>query len=392
MDTTDANAGNENQEAVAARVIGLDETESNLLIAASDQKFSVPVDEELLRLIRRAQTVRAAAAHDSAPPARAAEFDGIRASDRELTPCEMQARIRAGETPEEIAAVSSTDIETIRRFESPILAEREFMIEQAQASAIAQQPEAPALGGVVVDRLAARGVASEDIEWSAYRLPGSQWTIEVQFQAGDRDRSASWSFEPRSQRISALDDEARWLTETEEPRDEPIPARLAPVRDWVYDVDSDGGVVGADGAGAAEQEEEPDDSLARQQDLLDELSSRRGRRQPVSDEQDPFELLGEIPAAHPPASRPDLAVDAEILQLPDPEVESISDEEAAAIAKDIADVEAQPADGEPVSATEEPEDHREESEKAERPTRRSNRNRRTSVPSWDEIVFGARTY
>src|SRR5690625_3484506 len=120
MDTTDADAGNENQEAVAARVIGLDEAESNLLIAASDQKFSVPVDDELRRLIRRAQTARAAAARDSAPPAGTAESDGIPANDRELTPREIQARIRAGETPEEIAAVSSTDIETIRRFESPI--------------------------------------------------------------------------------------------------------------------------------------------------------------------------------------------------------------------------------------------------------------------------------
>src|SRR5690625_7839252 len=79
--------------------------------------------------------------------------------------------------------------------------------------------------------------------------------------------------------------------------------------------------------------------MAHQQDLLDELSSTRGLRQPLlgEDDDDPFDLLGDIPAAHPPASRPDLAIDAEILQLPEPSESEASAEE---IAEEIGDIEA----------------------------------------------------
>lgn len=431
MDTTDAqpedDSGAQNPETLTAKVIGLDEAEENLIFSAADQRFSVPVDGELRRLVRRARSTPVAT------PVPAAAEDEVAPAVTALTPREIQARIRAGESPEDIAAASDTDLDAILRYESPIVAERNYVIEQAQAAPIAREPEAPLLGEITVDRLAARGVAAADIEWTAYRIPGAQWTVEMRFTAGERDRSATWSFEPRSRLVSALDDEARWLTETEEPRDEPIPSRLTPVRDWVYDVDTDGGVIGSGEAPPAPEpaaeEPEVDGVMARQQDLLDELSSRRGRRQPIlgEDDEDPFDLLGEIPAAHPPASRPDLAVDAEILQLPEAAAQGLSDADAAAIADEIADVEAQPAesesgdraarkgsrkrrdaqnnadaaqpesktggvkdgsakDGESKADGAEADDNADEKPK---PARRSAR--RASVPSWDEIVFGART-
>lgn len=411
MDTTDAQPEKDgdarDDQMRAARVIGLDEAEENLIFQADDKRFSVPVDGELRRLIRRARSTPA--------PAVPAPAQDDEAPVAQLTPREIQARMRAGESPEDIAATSDFDVDAIRRYESPILAERAYVIEQAQGSPISRDPEAPVLGEVVVDRLAARGVASGDLEWSAYRLPGSQWTLEARFTAGERERSATWSFEPRSRLVSALDDESRWLTESEEPRDEPIPTRLTPVRDWVYDVDTDGGVVGSgepDDEPAIDEEPDANDFMAHQQDLLDELSSRRGRRQPLlgEDDDDPFDLLGDIPAAHPPASRPDLAIDAEILQLPEPSESEASAEE---IAEEIGDIEAveaeetQPAQSKDetgkretgtgsdtdtdtdTGATGKDEADKNEGEKKTRPSRRSAR--RASVPSWDEIVFGART-
>ncbi len=405
MDTTDAqpdkdfNADTPQPE--VAQVIGLDETEQNLLIDASGQRFRVPVDGELRRLVRRSHTTVV-----PAPQPEMGDDDESEAPAAQLAPREIQARIRAGEDPEDLAELTGTDLDTIRRYEGPIIAERNYVIEQAQMAPISRDSEAPLLGEITVDRLAARGVPAIEIEWTAYRISGAPWTVEMQFTAGERERSATWSFEPRSRQLSALDDEARWLTETEEPRDEPIPSRLSPVRDLVYDVDSDGGVIGAGKDLPAslltpDSEPQPDDVFARQQDLLDELSSRRGRRQPIlgEDEDDPFELRGEIPAAHPPASRPDLAVDAEVLQLPEstPGADGGLDGEdaqTAAIADEIADVEAQPAPERAASADKvEGQSDRADAPKPEtdkpRPTRRSAR--RASVPSWDEIVFGART-
>lgn len=407
MDTTDAQLEKDgdahDDQTRAARVIGLDEAEENIIFQADGKRFSVPVDGELRRLIRRARSTPVAAAP-------AAEEEAV-APSAELTPREIQARMRAGESAEDIAATSDFDVEAIRRYESPILAERAYVIEQAQAAPISRDPEAPVLGEVTVDRLAARGVDSNDLEWSAYRLPGSDWTVELQFTAGERDRSATWSFEPRSRLVTALDDESRWLTESDEPRDEPIPTRLTPVRDWVYDVDTDGGVVGAGSSPSSDADavetqqagadEKPDvgDFMAHQQDLLDELSSRRGRRQPLlgEDDDDPFDILGDIPAAHPPASRPDLATDAEILQLPE---SSEPDESAEEVAEQIGDVEAieEAPDKPDVGSSEKRTNAAEggkgegagtEEKKKPRPSRRSAR--RASVPSWDEIVFGART-
>lgn len=387
MDTTDATPDDETSElssVSAARVIGLDDSDQNLLFESDGQRFSVPVDGELRRLVRRARST------PTSPAAAAASIlhdEDATPNQPELTPREIQTRMRAGESPEDIAEATNGDVESIRRYESPIIAERNYVIEQAQGAPIARDPEAPLLGEITVDRLAARGVSAQELEWSAYRIPGSRWTVELRFVAGDRERSATWSFEPRSRLVSALDDESRWLTEPEEPRDEPIPTRLTPVSDWVYDVDADGG-------GLDKEEPEEDDMMARQQDLLDELSSRRGRRQPLlgEDEEDPFDLLSDIPAAHPPASKPEEAVDAEILQLP----EAPSDEEAEQIASEIGDVEAvetdEPVEEEPTAGKHEKPERDEEDESEEKKPKPSRRSaRRASVPSWDEIVFGART-
>ncbi len=95
------------------------------------------------------------------------------------------------------------------------------------------------------------------------------------------------------------------------------------VSERVYDVEADGGV----------RESAADEPVApRTVDILDALRGRRGRRQPV-DDGGPVEGIGaplqtdlvddllergDAPGAHPPASRPDEATDAEILALPEP--------------------------------------------------------------------------
>src|ERR1700735_2625338 len=50
-----------------------------------------------------------------------------------LRPKEIQARIRAGETAEEIADAAGIPVERVRWFEGPVLAERAYIAEQAQS-------------------------------------------------------------------------------------------------------------------------------------------------------------------------------------------------------------------------------------------------------------------
>ena len=75
------------------------------------------------------------------------------------------------------------------------------------------------------------------------RAPGPS---SLTFAAGGRQREAAWHFDPLARTVSAVDDEARWLSEDEAagarpaspPRTSPRPSR--PSR--VYDVEAEGGV------------------------------------------------------------------------------------------------------------------------------------------------------
>ena len=199
--------------------------------------------------------------------------------------------------------------------------------------------------------------------------------------------------------MRATDDEARWLSETDL-SDEPIPRRhLAAVRSTVFDVEVDDAlrpVLAFVDQPAVAPAPEPDPELATHA-LLDDLAGRRGVRQPLEesleDDGEEFEGFGPqhafdfelplgtpqgIPAAHPPASRPDKATDAQVLTMPTDRqgrgqrptghpsahpVDGVTDSHPV--------TEAGPADPDPAA-------------------RAKPRKGRASVPSWDEIVFGAK--
>ena len=56
--------------------------------------------------------------------------------DSMLRPRDIQARIRAGETPESVAAAAQTTVEKVMPYAAPVLAEREHVAERAQRSSI----------------------------------------------------------------------------------------------------------------------------------------------------------------------------------------------------------------------------------------------------------------
>src|SRR5699024_7366157 len=74
----------------------------------------------------------------------------------------------------------------------------------------------PTLGTRVLDRLAKRGVDTDNVGWDATRPEGGGWTVVVSFVAGQRRRAGAWRFDPADRTIEALDDEARWLSEDEQ--------------------------------------------------------------------------------------------------------------------------------------------------------------------------------
>src|ERR1700722_20220736 len=78
-----------------------------------------------------------------------------------LRPQEIQERIRAGETAEEIADAAGVPIERVRWFEGPVLAERAYRAEEAQRATIRQPGDSgpgPRVGHMVEQGLRASGV------------------------------------------------------------------------------------------------------------------------------------------------------------------------------------------------------------------------------------------
>jgi hypothetical protein len=367
-----------------------DDGEHVVLTGTDGQKYRLRIDERLRAAVRRDR-------------ARLGQLEieiagGVR-------PRDIQARIRAGETAEEVAESAGLPLEHVRRYEGPVLAERQHVAGLARRAPSRQVADRPPFGELVVERLTARGVDTDGTVWDAWRREGSTWTVELAFRAGSKDRRAQWAFDVQRSHLEPLDDEARWLSA--EPNQQPAAPgrRLAAVTERVYDVEADGGVrpvslhpSAAESEEAAQSEPaqgETEDRDTRTLDLLDALRGRRGRRQAVLVEDDlddltldmhdvasldPFEILdglvGLPPAAHPPASRPEEAVDAEVLELPElPGPSGLVAGKSPAVAEEAPDDAANAPEAEPTEPSPPP------------PARRG---RRASVPSWDEIVFGAK--
>jgi Protein of unknown function (DUF3071) len=131
-----------------------------------------------------------------------------------LRPKEIQARIRAGETVEEIADAAGIAVERVRWFEGPVLAERAYMADQAQSASVRRQGDAipqspgPRLGEIVAERMKAFGADPDDAQWDAKKLGDGSWQVQLNFISGGRLHAAEWVFDPRRRHALPADDNA----------------------------------------------------------------------------------------------------------------------------------------------------------------------------------------
>jgi hypothetical protein len=267
------------------RLVGPDGDGRNLVVATPEgEQFSLPVTEEL-----RALVTHAIGADGTPVPT--------------LPPREVQRRLRAGFTSEDLSKLSGVPVESIRRYEEPILAERAYIAELARATRVGRDPSAPILGELVMDRLASKGVRGASIAWDAWRVAGSPWRVAVAWDAGQGTVRAMWTFDHLARTVLAEDADARWLTETDLLDAPARPRHLAPVRQPGVNptvtpfrerpnpasVDATP-VEGADNEGVS-----PDARPAAgpTTELLAELQAKRGVREPiVEDEIDEEEFEG----------------------------------------------------------------------------------------------------
>ncbi|WP_159843330.1 septation protein SepH [Nocardia sp. CY41] len=181
------------------RVIGVtpDSTHIVCIDTESGQKFRLPADDKL----------RAAARGDLA------RFGQIEIEmEATMRPRDIQARIRAGASVEQVTEESGMPASRVERFAYPVLLERARAAELAQ-KAHPVRPDGPAVDtliDVVTAAFTARGHNIEGAEWDAWKDEKGYWVAQLQWQNGRSEIAAHWRYQPDAHggSVSPLDDPA----------------------------------------------------------------------------------------------------------------------------------------------------------------------------------------
>src|SRR5665213_1062652 len=101
------------------------------------------------------------------------------------------ARIRAGQSTEQVAEAAGLPIDRVSRYEAPILLERSHMAETAQAVSVRRVTDSvnTPLGVLVQARLDEHNVAPESLVWDSYRRDDGRWQVTLGYEAGGRART-----------------------------------------------------------------------------------------------------------------------------------------------------------------------------------------------------------
>lgn len=419
------------------RLVGVhDDSEHLLLSGAGGEIYRLPIDEALRVASSRTPLRQNVLAASTSKPL---------APGERLSPKDIQQRVRGGASAAEVAEAAGVPIEHVERYEGPVLAEREHVallarrVEVSDAipshdgyrSAFGDDPAS--LDEMVSYRLTAMGIDASTVEWDAWRRPDGQWAVTADFTPGEAQQSsvgesapAQWVYNSLRKSIQNANRWAQLLSEIE-PLDSPLPSRrLTAVADRPFDFETDRPEDLEETATLESAPSTPEDKSSDESDgLLDLLRARRGQRIGTDeDDDDALALLltEGIPAAHPrnednndddagdaadaddsaelteqPAFFPALSLAPNPVERP-----AQSDDFGGTVRPDPLElsegvsthtreikISAQPQ-AKPSEPPAKPVDQEEDAAPvADR--RPGIKPKRSSVPSWDEIVFGTKT-
>ncbi len=116
--------------------------------------------------------------------------------ESQLRPREIQSRIRAGATVEQVAAMAGTTAARVERFAYPVLLERASIAERAMKArpAIDGITAGISVAATVAATLSARGHDGE-VSWDAFK-DDDDWVLALTWNAGRSENRAHWVFHP----------------------------------------------------------------------------------------------------------------------------------------------------------------------------------------------------
>ncbi len=332
--------------------------------------------------------------------------------DSALRPRDIQARIRAGESPADVAAAAGVPIERIAAFSDPVMAERDHVAGLARTHPVRRRGETTShrtLRNAVADTLAVEGVDADQASWDAWKLSDRRWRIQVTFPGADEEHTAAFAYDQMGRFSVADDDEARRLI-----GDVPAADDLALVRVTQEPVASVHPLPSAEPEQAEDEgpaeREAADDSELEAEDAFHEgdLEEVDGVYDIVPPAQSDLDVLYDMLSSfdedsvkisaglvHPKESAPPAEEPPVVVELIEESivVEAVTVEDAPDVADEDEDAPTPEARRTPERARSPAEPEQlsllDEEEHEEPKPRKRGRRKRAAVPSWDEIMFGA---
>src|SRR5919197_2086041 len=183
----------------ALRIVGLEDDGKTVIVEdpARGERFTVPADVRL----------RAAARGDITRLGQIAiELES------QMRPREIQARILAGESVEQVAAAAGLPEHRVERFAYPVLLERSRTAELAQRAHPVREdgPDVQTLGEVVAHAFGTRGQDYSVANWDSWRGEDGKWVVQLSWTAGRSFKRAHWAFHPGAHggTVPPIDDHA----------------------------------------------------------------------------------------------------------------------------------------------------------------------------------------
>lgn len=196
------------------RIVGVNDEENMAQLILSDEsgrEFALPMDEALRHAATRPPVRPSQSSHASSP----------------LTPREIQARLRAGATVDQVVAASGLTTAHVDRYAGPVHAERAHMAQRARATQVAPASSAEAhraafgddpasLDAMVKVRLRMMDVDLTSLTWDSWRREDGLWQITCVFDVDSSSTHgagiglrppAEWTFQPETSHLRAVN---RW--------------------------------------------------------------------------------------------------------------------------------------------------------------------------------------
>ncbi|WP_213454154.1 septation protein SepH [Rhizomonospora bruguierae] len=214
-------------------------------VALSEDGQAMVLADEVGRLLALPIDERISSALHAEPGAHPTATLTMTAGDPtpSLSPRDIQARIRSGESADDVARIAGVPVDRVLRYAGPVLQERAMLAQHARRTKLRGSEKGTSLAEVVDGRLSQHGIDAEKISWDAYRRDDGTWRIVATWPSGKATAQAIWELDRARQSVTPHDDMAQYLcierpTQIlgQEPAPErtghglPVPPRAEPAR------------------------------------------------------------------------------------------------------------------------------------------------------------------